>query len=208
LAHIINPVKVKESSDLYFAQPITFESMRRAKGNASDVSIELLSTQFDEDLEIIPSGFKVLANLERSILDINPRLQGRKLPLIKDVLLRASENTSAEYLIYTNADIGLMPHFYQYVQQKIAEGHDALVINRRRLNGSYSKVEDLTLIYADLGASHPGFDCFIFKRELVDQFELGDICIGISFIGVALAHNIFSFASNPLFVPDQHLSWS
>ena len=115
MAHIINPVKVKESSDLYFAQPITFESMRRAKGNASDVSIELLSTQFDEDLEIIPSGFKVLANLERSILDINPRLQGRKLPLIKDVLLRASENTSAEYLIYTNADIGLMPHFYQYV---------------------------------------------------------------------------------------------
>lgn len=207
LAHIINPVKVKESSDLYHAQPITFESMLRAKSNATALSIELLTTQFEEDKEIIPKQFKILPNIERSVLDVNASLQSRKLPLIKDVLQIAKDSTTAEYLIYTNVDIGLMPHFYQYIEQKIKEGYDALVINRRRLNGFYKKVEELPQIYADLGASHPGFDCFVFKKELIDKFELGDICIGISFIGVGLAHNIFSFAENPLFVPDQHLSF-
>jgi len=31
IAHIVNPVKVDISSDLYFAQPITFETMRTAR---------------------------------------------------------------------------------------------------------------------------------------------------------------------------------
>ncbi len=181
--------------------------MLRAKKDASKLTIDLLTTQFEEDREIIPPGFTILDNLERSVLDLKPPLGKRKLPFIKDILLKASENSNAEYLIYTNVDIGLMPHFYQYVEQKIAEGFDALVINRRRLTATYAKVEELPEIYADLGASHPGFDCFVFKRELVDKFVLDDICIGISFIGVAMAHNIFSFAKNPLFVPDQHLSF-
>jgi hypothetical protein len=31
LAHIVNPVAVDESSDLYIAQPITFDSMKTSK---------------------------------------------------------------------------------------------------------------------------------------------------------------------------------
>ena len=30
---------------------------------------------------------------------------------------------------------------------------------------------------------------------------------GVSFIGVALAHNIFSLAEKPLYIPDQHLTF-
>ena len=169
--------------------------------------ISLFTTQFEEDKEIIPEGFELLQNLQRSVLDVNTKLKGRKLPLIADILKVLEENSTAEYFIYTNVDIGLMPYFYSYVAQKISEGHDALVINRRRLNSSYTKVGQLTEIYADLGASHPGFDCFVFKRELIQKFVLGDICVGISFIGVSLAHNIFSLAEKPLFVPDQHLTF-
>ncbi|MEZ4929736.1 MAG: hypothetical protein R2777_06970 [Chitinophagales bacterium] len=171
------------------------------------VKVDLLTTQYEEDIEIIPQYFTVLSNLEQSVLDINPKLNNRKLPLIKDILLKAYENSDAEYFIYTNVDIGLMPFFYEFVDKKIKEGYDALVINRRRLSKKYSKVDDLTEIYADLGASHPGFDCFVFKRELIPQLILADICVGISFIGVALMHNVFCFAQNPLFLPDKHLTF-
>lgn len=169
--------------------------------------IKLYTTQYEEDKEIIPEGFEVLENLSRSVLDINQNLKGKKLPLIADILKVLQENSTADYFIYTNADIGLMPFFYSYVLGKINEGHDAIVINRRRLLSNYTKVEQLPEIYADLGASHPGFDCFVFKRELLQNFVLGDICVGISFIGVALAHNVFALAENPLFVPDQHLTF-
>lgn len=45
------------------------------------------------------------------------------------------------------------------------------------------------------------------KKELLQQFELDTICVGISFLEVSLVHNIFSFAQKPLFVPDAHLTF-
>lgn len=208
LAHIINPVKVKDSSDLYHAQEITFEVMRAARSEAKEqCKIDLFTTQYGEDREIIPDYFQMLPNLGRSVLDTNTALTGRKLPLISDILRLLQENSNADYFIYTNVDIGLMPHFYSYVSLQINKGHDALVVNRRRLKGDYTKVQELPQIYTDLGHSHPGFDCFVFKRELLEKFVLGDICVGVSFIGVAMAYNIFTWASNPLYVPDKHLTF-
>ncbi|MBL6876439.1 MAG: hypothetical protein ISR01_06570 [Chitinophagales bacterium] len=208
LAHIINPVKVKDSSDLYHAQAITFESMLLAKGEAiTSVKVDLFTTQYEEDREIIPQGFAILPNLKRSVLHVNPNLGNRKLPLIKDILQTVFAHSDAEYFVYTNVDIGLMPSFYDFVVNKINKGHDALVVNRRRLKGDYTKVQELPQIYTDLGHSHPGFDCFVFKRELLEKFVLGDICVGVSFIGVAMAYNIFTWASNPLYVPDKHLTF-
>lgn len=175
--------------------------------SGNKINIDILTTQYAEDVEIIPQEFTILPNLEQSVLTINSNLTKRKLPLIKDILLAAYNNSTAEYIIYTNVDIGLMPFFYDFVDKKLKQGYDALVINRRRLSKKYNKVDDLTDIYSDLGASHPGFDCFIFKRELIPQFILGNICVGISFIGVALMHNVFCFAKNPLYVPDKHLTF-
>jgi hypothetical protein len=104
-------------------------------------------------------------------------------------------------------DIAVMPFFYDTVFSYLEKGHDALVINRRRLAHTYSRTEELPLMYADLGKSHPGFDCFVFKRELLDRFILNDICIGISFLEATLVHNIFSFAENPLYIPGAHLTF-
>lgn len=104
-------------------------------------------------------------------------------------------------------DIALMPHFYDAVFALIEKEHDALVINRRRLSHHYSKVEELPLMYADLGKSHPGFDCFVFKSSLLEKFILDEICVGISFLEATLVHNIFSLAENPLYVPDGHYTF-
>lgn len=208
IAHIINPVKVSETSDLFAAQPITFESMKRAKNFAQDSkNITLLSIQYEEDREIVPDYFQILPNLERSVLDSNSKLLDRKLPLIADIIMSAVKNSAAEYIIYTNADIGLMPHFYDFVLEQISEGHDALVINRRRVPAHLNKMADLPKIYSSLGKSHPGFDCFVFQRSLFHQMELASICVGIPFIGVSMAHNLFCLAKNPGYYPDAHLTF-
>jgi hypothetical protein len=62
-------------------------------------------------------------------------------------------------------------------------------------------------MYADLGKSHPGFDCFVFHKDLLHQFILDEICVGISFLEVGLIHNLLAFAKNPLYVPDAHLTF-
>ncbi len=208
VAHIINPVKVKEKSDLFFAQPITFETMIRAKKQSANSNrIQLITTQFEEDISIIPAEFQILSNLEKSVLDVNSQLKNRKLPLVKDILEKINEIEKPDFVIFTNMDIAVMPFFYDAIFEYLKKGHDALVINRRRIPAIYTSIEELPLMYAQLGKSHPGFDCFVIKTELLDKFILENICVGISFLEAALVHNIFSFAENPLFVPDAHLTF-
>lgn len=208
VAHIVNPVKVKENSDLFTGQPITFGSILNAKQQSKkNALISLYTTQYQEDRAIIPSGFDILSNLERSVLDVNQKLEGKKLPLIADILSKLKEVETSDYIIFTNMDIALMPHFYDAVFAYLEKGHDALVINRRRLSHTYTTIEELPLMYSDMGKSHPGFDCFVFKSELLEKFILDDICVGISFLETALVHNIFSFAKNPLYIPDAHLTF-
>jgi len=208
ITHIINPVKVTESSDLYKSQPITFSSMLRAKNYAENLcEIKLCTTQFEEDKSIIPEGFIILSNLTRSVLDVNPHLNDKKLPLIADILDKLNELPDSDYYIYTNSDIGLMPYFYNVVHQYVLKGYDAIVINRRRISNMYNDEVNIEMLYADIGKSHPGFDCFVMKKELLQRLILGNICVGIPFVEVALLHNLFSFANRPLFVPNLHLTF-
>jgi hypothetical protein len=208
ITHIINPVKVAETSDLYKSQPITFATMLFAKNRAKNgQQIHLCTTQFEEDLSICPEDFSILSNLTRSVNNVNHSLSEKKLPLIADILEKLNEAPKADYYIYTNTDIAVMPFFYDAVHQYVLNGHDAVVINRRRISGKYTSVNELPLMYADLGKSHPGFDCFIFKKELLDKFVFGNICVGIPFLEVSFIHNIVSFAKNPLFLFDAHLTF-
>jgi hypothetical protein len=70
------------------------------------------------------------------------------------------------------------------------------MINRRRIPYGEFGIEDLTKLYLIKGKSHPGFDCFVFKREIFPQFFLDEICIGTPFVEAALAHNLFAFSKN------------
>jgi hypothetical protein len=59
---------VDKSSDLFAAQPITFETMRIARQFASgQVEVSLFTAQFVEDRSIVPEGFEATADLDRSI---------------------------------------------------------------------------------------------------------------------------------------------
>lgn len=206
-AHIINPYLVKEGTDAHNSQAITFESMRLAQiFSGSMVKVDLFTTQYPEDHPVIPPYFTKLPDLKRCVLDIKPLNPKKKLPLIKDILDQLYQSTDAEYLIYTNVDIVLMPQFYSVVNRYIDQGHDALIINRRRVPMKYNKTGDLPMIFSDLGRPHPGFDTFVFHRDIYPKFIMGDICVGINFIGVTLAHNIFCFSRNYKLIDDKHLT--
>lgn len=215
VSHIINPINDTENPELQYIQAVTFESLRNAlkfnTPSTPQVSFNICSTQYPEDHVSIPTFIQKLSDLDQSVLDINQKLNGKKLPLIKDILNIGVQETEADYLIYTNIDIALQPHFYDFVAHKIINGHDAIVINRRRIPFKAKPAEEasqhLINYYGTIGRSHPGFDCFIIKKSVLEQFILNNICIGISFLETTLIHNIAAFSKNPLYVLDQHLTF-
>jgi len=208
-AHIINPVVVAPSSDLFLAQPVTFASMERAHDFARGEGIEvtLLATCYDEDRALVPDSFQLSAPLQRSVLDCGQFAAPRKLPLIADILQRAFQSSDADYLIYSNVDIAVVPHFYASIAALITAGSDALVINRRTISNRYSSPDELLLMVAEAGEKHPGYDCFIFHRDLYPRLLLREVCIGATAIGLVLTANLLKLARRFSLHEDLHLSF-
>lgn len=208
ISHIINPVKVPPTSDLFIAQPITFASMIRAKVEAKGIiEVDLLSICYSEDEEIIPKGFIKSPNLTRSILDLEVFKRKRKLPLLKDILDACYNHSDADYLIYTNVDIALQPNFYKEIESKISAGLDAFVINRRTIPEHFTSSDQLDKMYAEKGELHKGYDCFVFKRSLYPRFKLGNVAIGVRWVGWALLSNLICYADNFFIFKEEHLTF-
>jgi hypothetical protein len=196
LAHIVNPVHVAETSDLSVAQPITFETMRRAQRFAvGEVDVALYAAHYPEDRPVVPHDFQHTQDLERSVLDVGIFRQPRKLPLLQDILARLHAASDADYLIYTNVDIGVQPHFYLGIRDLIEQGYDAFVVNRRTINQTPDQLSDIPLMYESVGKPHPGWDCFIFPRASFPQYDLGNVCIGTQRVGLALLANLLVHAA-------------
>lgn len=208
IAHIINPVNAEPNSVFYNIQQITFESICKAKRFAADKKIDLYTTQYPEDRSVIPSYFTVLDDLQRSVLDFGKFEKQRKLPLISDIFTAVKTAApDADYFVFTNMDIGLMPSFYETVFQEIENGYDAILITRRRISKLYHSVEQLPEIYADCGKPHPGYDTFVFHRSLAEKFVLGEICVGVPFLEVSLLHNLIAFAQKLQLIDRAHLTF-
>jgi hypothetical protein len=208
LAHIINPVIVKAASDLFIAQPITFETMKRARDFArGQVEVALWSAQYPEDRPLVPDEFQMTPDLERSMLDLGTFQKPRKLPLLVDILDRLYQASDAEYFLYTNVDIALMPNFYLTVNALIEAGYDALVINRRTITDRFQTIEEIPLMYAEVGQPHEGYDCFVFRREVYRRYQLGRVCLGIPWVGRTLIWNLICHAKNFREFQDSHLTF-
>lgn len=207
-AHIINLFDPQKTSDLKLAQEVTVASMIRAKAEAkNDCLVELLSCQTNRDRHLVSNEFRCTEDLERSVLNQSQFQKQLELPILSDILDRLYNDSDAEYLIFTNVDIGVQPNFYQKINEFIDAGHDAFMINRRRIPAKFSSVDELEKMYLEKGLKHPGFDCFVFKRELYPKFALADVCIGVPFIGITLSQNVFCFAENPKVYTDEYLTF-
>ena len=185
-----------------------FESMRVAKQFADGaVEVAQYTAQYPEDRPIIPEWYVQTPDLDRSVQNLGTFQVPRKLPLIGDILGRLYEASDAEYFIYSNVDIALMPNFYVTVNAIIEAGYDAFIINRRTLPPTYRRVSELPIMYAEVGQSHPGYDCFVFRRERLPGFMLGGICVGVPKIGVTLAANMICSARKFREFDDLHLTF-
>jgi len=207
-AHIINLFEADPSSDLKLAQEVTVTSMLRAKNAAvNSESIELLSAQSPEYVRVIPAGFRATNNLTRDVSQIDRFKNPLALPILKDLLDRLYDESTADYLIFSNVDIAVQPHFYNQIRSFINDGHDAFIINRRRITDKFSSVDQLDEMLVETGKKHPGFDCFVFHRDLYPKFSLAEVCTGVPFIGITLAQNLFCFAENPKVFTDEHITF-
>jgi hypothetical protein len=195
VAHIINPFTAPKGSDLEYAQPITFETLRIAREKAAELmDVEILAACYPEDEKTVPEFIKKTPYLEKSVLDFGSFSKKIKLPLIAEILQKAMDESTADYIIYSNIDIGVYPDFYCKVNRLLEDGHDALIINRERIEPLYTSVDDLDKILTQEGKNHPGFDCFVFHRSLFEKMELENICIGVPFIEITFSQNIFHLA--------------
>jgi hypothetical protein len=207
-AHTLNPFNASAGSRPAIAQPVTFESMRRAKKYAEGkVSVQLFTAQFPEDRNCVPVDFTATKDLDRSILDLANFSSRRKLPLLNDILTRLYESTDAEYLIYTNHDIALMPGFYVMCDHFASKGYDAFAINRRRIPARFNSVDQLEEMYAEAGETHTGYDTLVFKRSLFPRFIMENVVIGIPFGDTTLIHNLYAHAENFRLFTEKHLTF-
>ncbi len=199
LAHIVNPFTLPGDPDFDNVQTITFATIQAARKNAEkEINVELFAAVYPEDEAVVPSGFAKTRPLERSVLDVSTITaeKPRKLPLLKDILDRLQQLSSADYFIYSNIDIALMPGFYLKVGEIISEGYDGFVINRRTIGKSHLQTQDIPamIVEAEKGEKHPGFDCFIFKRNAYARYRLGTACVGGNWVGRVLIGNVMAFA--------------
>ncbi|MGK0489574.1 MAG: hypothetical protein ACJAXB_002774, partial [Candidatus Endobugula sp.] len=208
IAHIVNIFQPSENSDLKLAQEVTIASMIRARSEYKNSSkVQLLSAQTEYDRKVVPTEFFATKNLNRDVSELAHFNGKMQLPILKDILDRAYDESDAEYIIYSNVDIGVQPEFYDEVNEIINQGHDAFMINRRRISEKFKSVEELDEMYSERGKKHPGFDCFVFKRELYPKFSLAEVCIGVPFVEITLSQNLFCFAEKPKVFEDEHLTF-
>lgn len=207
-AHIINTVSAADNSSLAPVQALTLETLRVARANAiGKVEVELLSAQYENARAGLPEGIRATSNLQECAANraaLNTKL---KLPLLREILSKLNESKDATHFVYTNLDICVMPFFYESIASYVEQGHDAIVINRRRISEKYLQEKNLNLMYAQAGKTHTGYDCFVFSRELLGKFIFKDIFIGTPPAGNDLFYNIFTFAKNPVLFAEKHLTF-
>lgn len=204
--HIINLYKTSNEESQQIMD-FTCRSIINAKKYAGGPNVQNLVACFQVEKDSIDSAFAEKVILKENIHDFLPSNDKRKLPILREILSLANTHGTGEYVIYSNADIALMPNFYYVVNKMLDNGYDAIIINRRRISKVYLNEPDLDMHYAEAGAPHPGFDCFVFRKDLIPQLELENVCTGIPGAENLLAHNLFIKTNYCKLVTDAHLTF-
>jgi len=207
ILHVLNPFHAAPQSDNYLAQPITFTSMADAVDFARDyVKVEVLNLHMPDEDPVKHSVFTHTKALTRSSKELLPEYP-RSLPLLADILKQAAVHEDCEWIVYTNVDIALTPSFYRRVLEYVDKGHDAIVINRRTITKRISAVDQIGEAYGQIGDKHPGFDCFVFRRDLIEKLELFDTLVGVHLIGRMLIWNLLRHAKSVFVEKEEHLTF-
>lgn len=193
LVHVVPLYKVHDCEERFCPydqdQSVAVASITRARNSSKRAKVTLAASVFAEDATAVSDDFVTLPNLTRSTsTEYANFTDTEKLPFIGDIFsnLRSSSKTMDpyEYVIYTNADIVLREDFYDIVASTIHNGYDAFTINRQTVpktkerNDDLYTMSDLDEIFQLKGKVHPGSDCFVMKKIIFDQIDMGNLFLG------------------------------
>jgi hypothetical protein len=202
IAHVVNVLDIKprhHKSHLHIAQPVTLDSMRRAK---IDGEVELFSVKHRDDNVPTPEGFNATEDLRE--------VSRHGMPHIGDIIKRLYDASDADIFIYTNVDIAVRPDFYAEVIS-LSSKHDGFLINRRdvpkSINGVTLNLTTYPLMFSERGKRHIGIDCCVFRRDFVPHMELGYVTIGFAPIGAVLGYQIYKQSKHFKWFKDMHTNY-
>jgi hypothetical protein len=211
--HIVSPFSVGTNSQAERIQALTFAAMQQSvnfieannKGNTARPNVRFRSAVMPQDMTFSMRFFPDTVSLSRSIMDVGAFQVPRALPLLFD-LIEAALVEDVDTVIFTNVDIIPLPHFYSAVSKLFECGFDALVINRRTIDGEFDDPSLLPLLLADYGRPHEGHDCFVFNVKAARQFIRTSACVGAGAVMRGLIYNMVAQATRMLILTDVHLT--
>jgi FkbM family methyltransferase len=207
IVHIVNPYPARTEPGFGKLQKLTYDSMSSAR-KFDGGEIMLVSVQHQDDSDLTPEGFQRSRFLDRVVSNIAAFHKPQPLPLLFDILERGAEFAKQnDFLIYTNADIILMPFFYSAIREFIEQGFDAMNICRRTIGQHALYKDHENLARAEVGDTHPGSDCFVFSKRIFDQFIRNNACIGKEGVAKSLLLNMASTAKRMLVLRNVNLTY-
>lgn len=230
IAHLINTFNCPKDhpSYLYYAVPITIETMRLAKGRAKseNIDVKLCSITFPEDADTAPDDFIKLPHLNNSTTKLyGKKANGIKLPLFREMFKKFVNNVKADYYVITNNDIGLQPYFYKKIGKMIRnKGFDSINITRRNRFPKFRKIidsktdektkhrltankDDLEYLFAQKGVKHPGNDCFVISRHIMKKLKMGNLYPAFSPWGIVLTKQMSILSKKYKKIRQEHLTF-
>jgi hypothetical protein len=146
--------------------------------------------------------------LDRSTLTEYPYIRPKiHYPFVNDILKLASvaqegnstrgeskRKSFSNYIIYSNSDIGVIKSFYTTLESAMLDklqDHNAFQINRRNIAKEWQlpgateprllSSNELELIDTTIRKNytfHPGMDCFVVRKDILDGIDLGNLFLG------------------------------
>jgi hypothetical protein len=167
------------------------------------------------DRDIVPQDFIAAPSLTRTVLDVATVAVPRSLPLVFDIFdngIGLPEDPREvpgceDFIIFTNMDIHLQPHFYQAVAEFIRDGYDTIDVHRRTIPQYPPQVQLLPVMYAETGIHHGGLDCIIFPRRKYPSFIRNNACVGMSLVMKGVLVNCALQARRFLVVSNSRLTF-
>ena len=218
IIHFVNPFRSPGGDCDDQTQALTYETMRRAREFSRDVPVHLAAVVAEAERDCVPEAFDLAGTLSRTVEQIAQFDHPRPLPLLFDILelgyhyatLLAGQHGDASedvFLVYTNADICLMPHFYASVAGLVAHGFDAITINRRTIAEHKRELGNLNKMYGEFGHTHSGYDCFVFPLAHFERYVSSKAFIGGDFVARSLLYNMIANSKNMLMLRQAHLTF-
>ncbi|MBB4284620.1 glycosyltransferase family 4 protein [Roseospira goensis] len=209
LAHIVNLYRKGDGLDA--VQRHTVAAMRAARAaTPAGIAVHPVAVPMAGETDLVPEGFTAAAPLARTARDLPTLETDRPLPLLFDVLahgIAAAEAAGAEAIVLTNADICPLPHFYTLAAELLGSGVDAVTLNRRTVPQPPPGLDTPGLLASEYGQTHPGFDCFIFRRALYERFVASDSVLGAGMVMRALLFNLAAVAARFVMLTTAHATY-